>query len=278
MAKKKTAEEAVIVERFEEGVAMVTLNRPELHNAFDDGLIARLTAELEALGADGSVRVVLLAANGKSFSAGADLNWMKRMAGYSEKENLRDARALGKLMRTLNDLPKPVVARVQGAAFGGGVGLISACDIAIASREAVFAVSEVRLGLIPAVISPYVVAAIGARRARRLFLTGERFDAAEAWRIGLVHDIVEADELDATVQAVVRDLLACGPNAVAAAKNLIARVSNRPLDDDLVEDTARRIAAIRSSPEGKDGVSAFLEKRAPAWTGQPKAAKSRRKR
>jgi methylglutaconyl-CoA hydratase len=248
------------------GVATLTTNRPEVHNAFDDRLIAELTGKLRELDREHAIRVVVLAANGKSFSAGADLNWMKRMAQYSEGENLRDAVGLASLMHTLNDMTKPTVARVNGSAFGGGVGLVAACDIAIAAEGAVFSLSEVRLGLIPAVISPFVVAAIGERQARRYFLTAERFDAAEALRIGLVHRVVEDADLDAAVAAVVDELLKGGPKAQAAAKDLIASVSNRPIDQRILEDTAARIARIRVSPEGKEGIAAFLEKRGAGWT------------
>jgi methylglutaconyl-CoA hydratase len=251
-----------------DGTATLTLNRPEVHNAFDDQLIAGLTARLRELNADHAVRVVVLAANGKSFSAGADLNWMKRMARYSEAENLRDAIALGDLMHTLRALHKPTIARVQGAAYGGGVGLVACCDIAIGATTAAFCLSEVRLGLIPAVISPYVIAAIGERQARRCFLTAERFDAAEAQRIGLLHAVVDEAQLDASVQAMVDHLLKGGPKAQAAAKRLIDAVANRPIDRLLVEDTAERIARIRVTPEGREGIAAFLEKRAPGWTAQ----------
>ena len=249
-----------------EGIATIRMNRPEVHNAFDDALIAALTAELCRLDQLSEARVIVLAANGKSFSAGADLNWMQRMAKYSREENLRDAMVLANLMRTLDGLTKPTVARVQGAAFGGGVGLVACCDIAIASVEAAFSLSEVRLGLIPSVISPYVIAAIGEREARRYFLSAERFDAGEAMRIGLVHSVVPADALDATVATMVAQLLKGGPQALAAAKKLIADVSRRPMNDALSEETARRIAAIRVDSEGREGLSAFLEKRPPAWT------------
>jgi methylglutaconyl-CoA hydratase len=248
------------------GVATLTMNRPEVHNAFDDRLIAELTGKLRELDREHAIRAVVLAANGKSFSAGADLNWMKRMAQYSEGENLRDAVGLASLMHTLNGMTKPTVARVNGSAFGGGVGLVAACDIAVATEGAVFCLSETRLGLIPAVISPFVVAAIGERQARRYFLTAERFDAAEALRIGLVHRVVEDAELDAAVAAMLDELLKGGPRAHAAAKDLIASVSNRPIDQRVLEDTAARIARIRVSPEGKEGIAAFLEKRAAGWT------------
>ena len=249
-----------------QGIGTIRMNRPDVHNAFDDVLIAALTAELRRLDQLPQARVVVLAASGKSFSAGADLNWMRRMAKYSREENLRDAMALAGLMRTLDEMEKPTVASVQGAAFGGGVGLVACCDIAIASTEAAFSLSEARLGLIPSVISPYVIAAIGERQARRYFLTAERFDAAEARRIGLVHEVVDSAALDAAVANMTAHLLKGGPNALAAAKKLIVDVSRRPMDDALSAETARRIAAIRVESEGQEGLAAFFEKRPPAWT------------
>jgi methylglutaconyl-CoA hydratase len=253
------------VERRAGGVVWLTLDRPEIHNAFDDRLIAELTKELEVLGADDGVRVVALTGAGRSFSAGADLNWMRRTAGYGEAENLADARALAKLMQTLNELPKPTVARVNGAALGGGTGLVACCDIVVASEQAVFGTTEVRLGLIPAVIGPYVLAAIGPRHARRLMLTGERISAAEALRLGLVHEVVAAEQLDLTVERIVGELLKGGPGAIAAAKRLIRDLSGRPIEAPLIDDTAQRIARLRAKSEAREGVGAFLEKRAPAW-------------
>ena len=247
------------------GVAHLWLARPELHNAFDDALIAALTGEIERLGALGSVRAIVLGARGKSFSAGADLNWMKRMSAYSEAENLRDAQALARLMQALDRCPKPTLARVQGAAYGGGVGLVACCDIAVVAHTAQFCLSEARLGLIPAVISPYVVRAMGARAARRYFLTAEVFTAAEASAMGLAHRVVDADGLDAAVEATLLLLLAAGPQAQAECKALIARVSDAPVDDAMVADTAQRIARIRVSPEGREGIGAFLDKRKPRW-------------
>lgn len=249
-------------------VARITLNRADVHNAFDDRLIATLTARLRELDASAQVRVVVLAANGKSFSAGADLNWMKRMAAYSEAENLRDAVGLGDLMHTLSTLSKPTIARVQGAAYGGGVGLVACCDIAVGTPETSFSLSEVRLGLIPAVISPHVVAAVGERQARRYFLTAERFDATQAHRMGLLHEIVDASQLDARIDEIIAHLLKGGPKSQTAAKRLIEAVVNRPIDRALVEDTAERIARIRVTPEGREGVAAFLDKRAPGWVGE----------
>jgi methylglutaconyl-CoA hydratase len=246
-------------------VARITLDRPELHNAFDDTLIARLTETLEALAADPAVRVVVLAAAGKSFSAGADLAWMQRMATYGEAENLADARRLARLMATLNHLAKPTLALVQGPAIGGGVGLVACCDMALAVRSAFFQLSEVRLGLTPAVISPYVVGAIGARAARRYLLTAERFDAQEACRLGLVHQVVPDGELEVAGEALIGALAAGGPGAQTAAKALIFAVSGRPPDDALIEDTAGRIARQRAGAEGREGVAAFLDKRRPSW-------------
>jgi methylglutaconyl-CoA hydratase len=248
-----------------DGVARITMARPEKHNAFDDGLIAELTRTFIEVGRDAAVRVVVLQAEGKSFSAGADLGWMQRMADYSEAENLEDARALAGMMRVLNEIPKPTVARVQGAAFGGGVGLVAACDIALASHAASFCLSEARLGLIPAVISPYVVEAIGVRAARRYFQTAEHFDADIAHELGLVHEVVPRERLDHRLDEVVGQLLNNGPEAMAASKRLIRRVASGPVDDAMVEDTARRIADIRATDEGREGVRAFLEKREPSW-------------
>ncbi len=255
-----------ILVELQEPVAIVTLNRPEKHNAFDDVLIAELSEAFTALDGNDAIRVVVLSGAGKSFSAGADLNWMKRMAGYTQEENLRDALALGKLMRTLHGMSKPTVARVHGAAYGGGVGLVACCDIAIASYDAGFALSEVRIGLIPAVISPYVIAAMGERMARRYFLSGERFDAAEAYRIGFVHELAsDEEELDARIAAMLQALLSAGPRSQAEAKLLIDAIAGRPLSDTLISDTAERIARVRASREGREGVAAFLEKRDPDW-------------
>lgn len=267
MARKKspTPGYETLAVALQHGVAVVTLNRPDLHNAFNETLIAELTEVLNVLDADDAVRAVVLAGNGKSFCAGADLNWMKEMAGYSSAENLADAQALALMLRTLNGLSKPTVARVQGAAYGGGVGLTACCDIAIAAIEASFALSEARLGLIPATISPYVIEAIGARQARRYFLTGERFDAAEAYRIGLVHDIVPSAELDDRVNEVLGKLMLAGPRAQLECKALIRGVAHRPIDAAVIGGTAEHIAAVRASAEGKEGVAAFLDKRAAAW-------------
>ncbi len=250
-------------------VATIWMNRPDRHNAFDETLIAELTAACQALDTDASVRVVVLAGRGKSFSAGADLNWMQRAAGYTIEQNLDDARKLATMLRTLAELRKPTVARIHGAALGGGMGLAAACDICVASTAATFATSEVRFGLIPATIGPYVLRAIGARQASRYFLTAERIDARRAWELGLVHELVEPEALDARVREIVAALLLGGPRAQAAAKDLIRAVADRAVDDALVEDTARRIAQIRATPEAKEGLSAFLEKRPPNWTVEP---------
>ena len=247
-------------------VATLWMNRPDLHNAFDETLIAELTAACIALDQDKDVRVVILAGRGKSFSAGADLNWMKRAANNGVDENLNDARALARMLRVLAEMKKPTIARVHGAALGGGTGLTAACDIAVASTKAFFATSEVKFGIIPSAISPYVVRAIGTRQAYRYFQSAERIDAARAQAIGLVHETVEPEHLDAKVTEIVDALLQGGPLAQAAAKNLIRAVSNQPINDNMVEDTAHRIAHLRTTPEARDGIAAFLEKRPPAWS------------
>ena len=255
-----------VISEIDGPIGLLTLNNPDKHNAFDDVLIADLTAALKLLDANPDVRVVILSAVGKSFSAGADLNWMKRMAAYTQEENLRDAMGLATLMRTLHNLTKPTIARVQGAAFGGGVGLVACCDIAVGTLNASFSLSETRIGLIPAVISPYVIAAMRERAAHRYFLTAEKFDAAEAYRLGLLHDLAQDDdELDDKINDAVTALLGCSPRAVAEAKQLIAAVANRPIDDALVADTAARIARVRVSEEGREGLTAFLEKRKARW-------------
>ncbi|WP_396615164.1 enoyl-CoA hydratase-related protein [Lysobacter soli] len=246
-------------------VARLRLNRPELHNAFDAMLIAALTGALEAVAADDSVRVVVLEGEGASFSAGADLNWMRGMAAASEEANRTDSLALARLMRTLDELPRPTIARIQGAAFGGGVGLVACCDIAIASADAKFGLTESKLGLLPAVISPYVLDAIGPRQARRWFATAEIFDAATALEIGLLHQVVEGDALDAAVQRQVDLLLKAGPHASAEAKTLVRRVAFERDRDRLDHDNAALIARLRVSEEGQEGLTAFLDKRKPRW-------------
>jgi len=260
--------ESLVVE-IRNDIALLALARPDVHNAFDATLIAEMTRALAALERDDAVRAVVLLGHGRSFCAGADLNWMKKMAGYGHAENLADATALATMLKTLNGLSKPTIARVHGAAYGGGVGLIACCDIAVAAQEATFSLSESKLGLIPATISPYVIEAIGARAARRYFLTAERFTAAEAYRIGLVHDIVIADALDERINELLGALVVAGPNAQAESKALIRAVAHRPIDDKVIADTAARIAKVRASPEGKEGVAAFLSRRSPAWVPAP---------
>nr|WP_314624531.1 enoyl-CoA hydratase/isomerase family protein [uncultured Noviherbaspirillum sp.] len=246
-------------------LATVWLNRPDVRNAFNETTIAEITAVFKALDQDGGVRAVVLAARGPAFCAGADLNWMKKMASYSRDENLADAAGLAAMLRAIHDCAKPVVARVQGDCYAGGMGLAAAADIVVAAEGAHFCLSEVKLGLIPATISPYVIRAMGAQAARRYFLTAERFSAAEAHRLGLAHEVVAADALDATVQALVAALLAASPSAVAQAKRLVHDMSGQPLTDALVDDTVARIADIRASEQGREGVRSFLEKRKPSW-------------
>lgn len=249
-------------------VARLRLNRPQLHNAFDTTVIAALTGALTAVSADPDIRVVVIEAEGASFSAGADLNWMRSMATAGQDENRRDALGLARLMRTLDELPKPTIARVQGAAFGGGVGLVACCDIAIASANARFGLTESKLGLLPAVISPYVIEAIGPRESRRWFATAELFDAATALRIGLLHEVVEDEAaLDAAVQRQIDLLLKAGPVATSTAKQLVRRVAAHADRDRHDSDNADLIADLRVSPEGQEGIDAFLEKRKPAWCG-----------
>ena len=246
-------------------VATIWMNRPDLHNAFDEDLIAELTAACKALDDDDDVRAVILAGRGRSFSAGADLNWMKRAADNGIDDNLDDARTLARMLRALAEMRKPTIARVQGAALGGGMGLAAACDITVASTKAVFATSEVRFGIIPSAISPYVLRAIGARQAYRYFQSAERIEAVRAREIGLVHETVEPEQLDAKVQEIVAALLQGGPLSQTAAKNLIRAVNNQPINDNLIEDTAHRIAHLRATPEAQEGIAAFLDKRQPNW-------------
>ncbi|AXA84168.1 enoyl-CoA hydratase [Lysobacter oculi] len=249
----------------EGAVARLRMRRPEVHNAFDDSLIAAMTEALQGLGEDASVRAVVLEGEGASFSAGADLNWMRGMAKMSEAENRDDSLALARLMRTLDELPKPTIARVQGAAFGGGVGLVACCDIAIGAAEAKFGLTEAKLGLLPAVISPYVINAIGVRQARRYFATAEIFDAAEALRIGLLHQVVAMDALDAAVDRQLDLLLKAGPLASARAKQLVRDVAAHADGARHDADNAALIARLRVSPEGQEGLTAFLDKRKPNW-------------
>lgn len=252
----------------EAGVATIWMNRPDVHNAFNAQLIADLTTACIELDADDAVRAVVLAGRGKSFSAGADLNWMKAAGEASEAENFADAMKLAGMLRTLAEMKKPTIARVHGAALGGGMGLASACDICIAGDKAVFATSEVKFGIIPSAISPYVIRAIGERQAYRYFQTAERINAARAADLGLAHEAVASEELDAKVKEVVEALLQGGPKSQAAAKDLIRAVANRPVSDAVVEDTARRIASLRATPEAKEGLAAFLDKRPAAWIAQ----------
>jgi methylglutaconyl-CoA hydratase len=246
-------------------VATIWMNRPEVLNAFNEQLIADLAAACRALDADPSVRVVVLGGRGKHFSAGADLNWMQRAAKYSAEENLRDARIFAGMLRALSEMGKPTIARVQGAALGGGTGLTAACDMAVASDDAVFATSEVKFGIIPAAISPYVLRAIGARQALRYFQSAERIPAARAMSIGLINEVVPASGLDARIAELAEALTSGGPLAQKAAKDLIRAVSARPIDDAVSEEIAQRIARQRATDEARDGIAAFLEKRQPAW-------------
>lgn len=251
--------------RFDAGVATVTLNRPDVRNAFNDEVIAELTAVFSELGHRAEVRAVVLAANGTAFCAGADLNWMKRMAGYSREENLADASALARMLEVIYACPKPTIARVQGDVYAGGMGLVAACDMAVCVDSANFCLSEVRIGLVPATISPYVIRAMGTRAAHRWFLTAERFGAAEAYRIGFVHEVVPAGELDPKVAAMAQALVTAGPAAVKACKRLVHEVAGQEITPALVQRTVEGIADIRASDEGKEGVRAFLEKRKPNW-------------
>jgi methylglutaconyl-CoA hydratase len=251
-----------------DGVARVTLNRPEIRNAFDDALITRLHEAFSDIENDKAIRVMVLAGNGPAFCAGGDLNWMRRMAGYGYEQNLADAQGLAEMLAALDRMSKPTIARVHGAAFAGGTGLVAACDIAVGTPEAKFCFSEAKLGLSPATISPHVMRAIGERAARRYFLTAEVFDAEEAYRIGLLSALVASSELDSFLDELLKHLLAGGPEAHKKIKQLINAVTNRPLDDALVAETAKRIAEIRGTPEGKEGASSFLEKRKPSWTSK----------
>ncbi|WP_199611430.1 enoyl-CoA hydratase/isomerase family protein [Flocculibacter collagenilyticus] len=261
-------ENTVTVDITNSGVATVTLNRPDKHNAFDDSVIAELTAAFNQVANNPNARVMVLASTGKSFSAGADLAWMKRMASYSYEENYKDAQALAEMLRVLNFMPMPTIAKVQGAAFGGAVGLVSCCDLAIASEKASFCLSEVKIGLIPATISPYVVDAIGLRASRRYFMTAERFFANTAQSLGLVSEVVAPEELDNATEQMINTLLNNSPAAVKAAKQLAFDVAHQTINSTLIDDTSERIASIRTSDEGQEGLTAFLEKRQPAWQAQ----------
>jgi methylglutaconyl-CoA hydratase len=256
--------ETVEIER-DGALAWVWMNRPEVHNAFNARLIADLAAACRELESDPAVRVVILGGRGKSFSAGADIHWMKAAGEAGEEENFRDAMALAEMLRTLAELGKPTIARVHGAAFGGGMGLACACDICVVSEAAVFATSEVRFGIIPAAISPYVIRALGERQSYRYFQTAERIAAPRARELGLAHEVVSPEALDATVAQVAGHLLSGGPVAQAQAKALIRAVALRPIDGALITDTAQRISRLRATPEAREGLSAFLEKRAAKW-------------
>jgi len=249
----------------EGAVCTLTLNRPQLRNAFDSGFIAELNDAVKQVSADASVRVVVLAAQGEAFCAGADLNWMRSVADYTHEQNVTDANGLAGMLHALYACPKPTIARVQGDTYAGGMGLISACDVVVSVDTAHFCLSEVKLGLIPATISPYVVRAMGASAARRYFVTAERFSASQAQAMGLVHEVCAPDALEASTEAMIQTLMANGPDAVRACKQLVRDVEGRPIDQALRGETARRIADIRASAEGKEGLQSFLNKRAPNW-------------
>jgi methylglutaconyl-CoA hydratase len=252
--------------------AILILNRPEIRNAFDDALIANLAKTLKKLDADDSVRAVVLMGAGPAFCAGADLNWMKRMAGYTLEQNYADAKALADMLKTLDRMSKPTIARVHGPAFAGGVGLVAACDIAVGTVDAEFALTEAKLGLSPATISPYVVRAMGERMAHRYFLTAEKFSAAEAYRIGLLSELCLPGELDDKINELLGHIVSGGKSALAEIKSLIRAVSRGPINDVMIDDTAERIAHIRVSKEGREGIASFLGKRKPSWVAQPEGA------
>ncbi len=249
-------------------VAVVWMARENVRNAFNETMIAELTQAFTDLGADPGVRAIVLAAQGPAFCAGADLDWMRRMSSYSLDENRRDARKLADMLRTIHDCPKPTLARVHGDAYAGGMGLVAVCDVAVAAFNASFCLSETRLGLIPATIGPYVVRAMGEQAARRYFLTAEKFDASEAFRVGLVHEIAPPDEIDAKVNAILGAIMTTSGQAVSAAKQLVRDVAGRAIDDALVADTAERIAQIRASDDGREGIAAFLGKRKARWVAE----------
>ncbi|MEJ5030587.1 enoyl-CoA hydratase/isomerase family protein [Comamonas sp. MYb69] len=248
-------------------VATITLTQPDVRNAFSDEVIADITRAFTWVGAQDQVRAVVLAAEGPAFCAGANLNWMRAMADYTREENLVDAGKLAEMLRVIYTCPKPTIARVQGDVYAGGMGLVACCDMAVAASHAGFCLSEVKIGLIPATISPYVIRAMGPRAAHRYFLTGERFDAAEALRTGFVHQVVEAEALDSAVDGLLKHLLSASPAAVQACKKLVLNVAGREVDEALIAETVAGIADIRASAEGKEGVQAFLNKRKPSWLG-----------
>lgn len=266
----------VITRIDEHGNATIMLNRPEVHNAFDPEMVDALTAALKKCGKDDAIRAVVLVGAGTSFCAGADIGHMKASAKFSKKQNFEAAQQSATMLHTLYTLPKPTIACVKGAVRGGGCGLVAACDIAVASRTATFRLTEVKLGIIPSMISPYVIAAIGSRMAHRYMLTGEEIDCAEAFRIGLVHDIAEEDEVGGKIGALLGALYSSGPQAMAAVKELIPFVAGKSIDDKLVAETSRRIADIRATPEAQEGLSAFLEKRKSAWC-EPSTKPARKK-
>ncbi len=247
------------------GVARITLNRPEVRNAFNDEVIAELTQAFLELGARNDVRAIVLGAEGAAFCAGADLNWMRRMADYQREENIADAAKMAEMLQVIHACPKPTIARIQGDVFAGGLGLVAACDMAVSVDTATYCLSEVKLGLIPATISPYVIRAMGARASHRYFLTAERFTAAEAHRIGLVHEVVTADALDAKVAELTHALVNASPNAMRSCKGLLHFVAGRDIDASLIAATVEDIADIRASDEGREGVQSFLQKRKPSW-------------
>jgi methylglutaconyl-CoA hydratase len=273
--------ETIQLEKTPAGVALVWLNRPDVRNAFNETMIAELTDAFRTVDGDAALRAMILAGHGPAFCAGADLNWMKKMSGYTFEQNHADALGLARMLNTLHTMRKPTVARVHGPAFAGGMGLVAACDIAVAAHSAEFCLSEVRLGLVPATISPYVIAAMGSRSAHRYMLSAERFTAAEAYRIGFVQEIAVDEELDGTINALLGQLVSGGPASHAATKDLIRAVAGRPIDEDLIGDTATRIATARASDEGREGIRSFLEKRKPAWLPEavagPKAKKGKKK-
>src|SRR5262245_58282593 len=264
--------ETLKVDRTPAGIALVWLNRPEIRNAFNETMIAELTPAFRALDADAEVRAIILAGQGKAFCAGADLNWMKKMAGYTFEQNYDDALGLATMLHTIHTVKKPTLARVHGPAFAGGMGLVAACDIAVAGQSAEFCLSETKLGLVPATISPYVIAAMGERAAFRYMLTAEPFEAAEAYRIGFVQEIAQDEELDGVINQILGHLVLGAPAAHVATKDLIRSVRGQPLGPDLIKDTATRIAAARASEDGKEGIRSFLEKRKPSWVKEPRAS------
>ena len=278
---KSTAGARVLTALDDFGNAVITLNRPEVHNAFDPEMVRALTATLADIAADDSIRAVVIAGAGKSFCAGADIAHMRQSAKFTNAQNFKGAGESARMFHALYTLNKPTVAAVHGAVRGGGCGIVAACDIAIASRTATFRLSEVKIGVIPAMISPYVIGAIGERQARRYMLSGEEFDCAEAWRIGLVHDLVEEEDLVTRVGEMLGQLYSSGPKAVHAIKQLIPKSAHSPIGPGIINETSSVIAAIRATPEAQEGLTAFLEKRKPSWT-EPlktkKAAKGKKKR